>query len=161
MRVIIKRDQIELRLRVPADLPLLKCRSQQVQQVIMNLVTNARDALNTRFPKADPAKFIELAAELRDHEGRRWIRVTVADSGGGIPAEVQGRIFDPFFTTKSRTQGTGLGLAISHGIVKDHHGHLHFETVIGEGTRFHLDLPVDNGWELPPAPAPDPTPTAH
>jgi signal transduction histidine kinase len=78
----------------------------------------------------------------------RWLRLTVADQGIGIPPEIQGRIFDPFFTTKPRDQGTGLGLSISHGIVKDHRGVLHFETELGIGTQFHLDLPADNGWTV-------------
>jgi signal transduction histidine kinase len=78
----------------------------------------------------------------------RWLRLTVADQGTGIPPEIQARIFDPFFTTKPRDKGTGLGLSISHGIVKDHHGVLHFETAPGIGTQFHLDLPVDNGWTV-------------
>jgi signal transduction histidine kinase len=77
-----------------------------------------------------------------EHEGHPWLRVTVADSGNGIPAEIRDRIFDPFFTTKPRDKGTGLGLSISHGIVKDHHGVLHFETEPGIGTQFHLDLPA-------------------
>jgi signal transduction histidine kinase len=67
----------------------------------------------------------------------------VADRGNGIPAEIQERIFEPFFTTKPRDKGSGLGLSISHGIVQDHHGRLHFETVPGQGTQFHLDLPGD------------------
>jgi signal transduction histidine kinase len=71
----------------------------------------------------------------------RWLRLTVADRGNGIPPEIQERIFEPFFTTKPRDKGTGLGLSISHGIVKDHRGALHFETEPGVGTQFHLDLP--------------------
>jgi signal transduction histidine kinase len=58
------------------------------------------------------------------------------------------RIFEPFFTTKPRDKGTGLGLSISRGIVKDHGGELSVESAVGEFTRFQLDLPVDNGWEL-------------
>ena len=84
-----------------------------------------------------------VSASGRRQAGRRWLRLTVADRGTGIPPEIQDRIFDPFFTTKPRDKGTGLGLSISHGIVQDHHGVLHFETEPGSGTQFHLDLPVE------------------
>lgn len=83
-----------------------------------------------------------------EKEGQRWLRATVEDHGGGIADEVRDRLFDPFFTTKDRTKGTGLGLSISHGIVKDHQGELYIEPEPNEYTRFHLELPVDNDWEL-------------
>jgi PAS domain S-box-containing protein len=174
-RAVLQRDQITLTVDVPEDLPSLTCRSQQIQQVVMNLLTNARDALNEKYPGYHEAKTIRITARVvndicdlqlpscdlkRQGTGSpianrkskikngdavtpRWLRLTVADQGGGIPPEVQARIFDPFFTTKPRDKGTGLGLSISHGIVKDHHGVLHFETEVGVGTRFHLDLPVN------------------
>ena len=65
-----------------------------------------------------------------------------------MPPEVVGRVFDPFFTTKPKDKGTGLGLSISYGIVKEHGGELSFESQPGAGTRFHVDLKVDNGWSL-------------
>ncbi len=145
---IIRRDQITLEVDVPADLPKFKCRSQQIQQVLMNLLTNARDALNERYPEYDPDKRIALTVRLCEKEGRRWLRTTVENHGAGIPDEIRERLFDPFFTTKDRTKGTGLGLSISHGIVQDHHGELSFESVRDQYTRFYLDLPVDNGWSL-------------
>ncbi len=148
IRTVIRRDQINLTVNVPQDLPELKCRSQQIQQVLMNLMTNARDALNERYPGHDPDKVLDLSAGLFEKEGRRWIRVTVEDHGAGIAPEVRERMFDPFFTTKGRTRGTGLGLAISHGIVKEHQGELTVETDPGRFTRLHLDLPVGNGWEI-------------
>ena len=148
IRTIIKRDQIILDVDVPDDLPEFKCRSQQIQQVLMNLLTNARDALNARYPEYDPDKIITLKVNLFEQEGRRWLRTTIEDHGGGIPVEIRERIFDPFFTTKDRATGTGLGLYISLGIVKDHHGELTFESEEGQLTRFYLDLPVDNGWEI-------------
>jgi signal transduction histidine kinase len=193
-RAVLRRDQITHTVDVPPDLPLLKCRSQQLQQVLMNLLTNARDALNAKYPGYHPDKTIRITArEVSDicdlqlpicdvkapelgppianrksqiandpeapvpesqianpksQMATRWLRLTVADQGIGIPPEIQGRIFDPFFTTKPRDQGTGLGLSISHGIVKDHRGVLHFETELGIGTQFHLDLPADNGWTV-------------
>ena len=83
-----------------------------------------------------------------EKEGGRYIRTTVEDRGPGIAPETIGRIFDPFFTTKPKEKGTGLGLSISYGIVKDHHGDLLVESEPGHYTRFHMDLPVDNGWKL-------------
>jgi PAS domain S-box-containing protein len=148
LRAVFRRDQITLTVDVPADLPVLKCRSQQLQQVLMNLLTNARDALNEKYPGYHVDKMIQVSVRRFEQDGRSWLRVTVADQGPGIPPEIQARIFDPFFTTKPRDKGTGLGLSISHGIVQDHHGRLRFETVLGTGTQFHLDLPVDNGWRM-------------
>ena len=76
------------------------------------------------------------------------MRITVEDRGYGIPDDVRERIFEPFFSTKPKDKGTGLGLSISFGIVKDHHGKIDIETEPGEYTRFILELPVDNGWQL-------------
>lgn len=73
------------------------------------------------------------------------LNTTVEDHGTGILLEVRERIFDPFFTTKDRAKGTGLGLSISLGIVQDYRGELTFESEENQPTRFHLDLPVDNG----------------
>jgi len=143
IRSVIRHDQITLTVNVPSDLPQLKCRSQQIQQVLMNLMTNARDALNERYPCHDPDKVLNLSANLSEKEGGRWICVTVEDHGIGIASEVQEHMFDPFFTTKPRNKGTGLGLSISHGIVKEHHGELTVESEPGRFTRMHLNLPVD------------------
>lgn len=147
IRTVIRHDQITLTATIP-DLPDLKCRSQQIQQVLMNLMTNARDALNERYPGHHPDKVLSISAGLFEKEGRRWIRLTVEDHGTGIPPEVRARMFDPFFTTKGRDQGTGLGLSISLTIVRDHHGELTVESEPNRFTRMHVDLPVDNGWKV-------------
>ena len=112
------------------------------------LLTNSRDALNERYPGHDPDKIIRLTARQFEMAGRRWIRVTVEHHGSGIPDEISERVFDPFFTTNSRSEGTGLGLSISHSIALDHHGDLLFESEVDQYTKFHLELPVDNGWSL-------------
>ena len=148
IQTIIKQDQIEIQINVPEDLPQLKCRNQQIQQVIMNLLTNARDALNEKYPGYHEDKIIKLDCKQFEKESRRWIRVTIEDHGIGIPTEMKEKIFEPFYTSKSRDQGTGLGLSISYGIVKDHHGELTFETKQSVYTKFYLDLPIDNGWDL-------------
>ena len=152
IRTIIRRDQITLDVDIPDDLPTIKCRSQQIQQVIMNLLTNARDALNARYPEHNPDKKMRVTVLRFDNEGRDWIRITVEDHGDGIPDTIRDRVFDPFFTTKGRSEGTGLGLAISHSIITEHHGELSFECEVGQHTRFHVDLPVDNGWSLDEVP---------
>jgi signal transduction histidine kinase len=112
----------------------------------MNLCTNARDALNAKYPGYHEDKVVRIvvgAFQKPDHS--RWLRLTVEDHGPGIPPEILSRIFDPFFTTKSRDQGSGLGLSISHGIVRDHGGELRLETEPGRWTRAHVELPVDSG----------------
>ena len=149
MRVMLRHDQIALELDIPEGLPSIKCRSQQIQQVIMNLLTNARDALNAKYPGYHADKTIRIECMMLHRDGRRWFQITVKDNGTGIPKDILERIFDPFFTTKPRDEGTGLGLSISHGIVKDHHGELYFETEPGEYTKAILVLPVDNGWTIP------------
>jgi signal transduction histidine kinase len=142
MRTVMRHDQITLNVEVADDLPKVNCHSQQIQQVVMNLLTNARDALNERYPEFHEDKIIRLAAQQFQKEGRRWIRLVVEDHGMGIAPEVGGHVFDPFFTTKLGRGGTGLGLSISHGIVKDHGGVLHFETEAGRYTRFLVELPA-------------------
>ena len=109
----------------------------------MNLFTNARDALNQRYPGYDETKSISIRVGTIQKNGEDWIRTTVEDRGSGIAPEVIERIFDPFFTTKQRDQGTGLGLSVSYGIIKEHSGMLWVESSIGEYTRFHLDLPIN------------------
>ncbi|MBU1660272.1 MAG: hypothetical protein KKD28_02225 [Chloroflexi bacterium] len=106
------------------------------------------DALNERYPEYDPDKVATVTVRLFEKDDRRWLRTTVEDHGTGIPAEIRERIFDPFYTTKDRALGTGLGLSISLSIVQDHHGELTFESEEDQFTRFHLDLPVDNSWEI-------------
>lgn len=157
IRSIIKRDQITLTVDVPDELPMLKCRSQQLQQVLMNLLTNGRDALNAKYPGYHDNKILSIHARPVDKAGQPWLRLTVEDHGTGIASAVRERMFEPFYTTKDRTQGTGLGLSISLGIVQEHHGELLVESEPGHYTRFHVDLPVDNGWELDQNRASQPT----
>jgi signal transduction histidine kinase len=149
IQTVMRRDQIVLELGIPENLPKIKCRSQQIQQVLMNLLTNARDALNERYPDYSPEKKLFLFAGPYEKTGRKFIRITVEDYGIGIPSRILDKIFDPFFTTKPKETGTGLGLSISYGIVRDHGGELSVESEPGRYTRFHVDLPVNNGWSLP------------
>lgn len=145
LRVVVSKDQIELEIDIPGDLPLLRCQPQQIQQVLLNLVSNAKDALNLRFPRYDERKRIRvLARELDEDERRRWVRITVEDQGVGIAPDKIARIFTPFFTTKGKQQGTGLGLALSRAIVAEHRGRLDVESEVSAYTRFFIDLPVSD-----------------
>jgi PAS domain S-box-containing protein len=148
VKTVIRKDQIMLDIRLDDGLPDIKCRSQQIQQVFMNLLTNARDALNEKYPEYDDNKIIQIRCSAFTEAGRRWMRLTVQDFGSGIPPELGDRIFEPFFSTKPKELGTGLGLSISYGIVSEHHGTITFETEPGQYTKFILVLPVDNGWTL-------------
>ncbi len=142
MGQILLRDQVMLSLDIPEDLPLAKCRPQQVMQVLMNLIANARDALNERYPKSDSDKKINIQVRVYSDEQGKWLRTSVEDFGTGIPDEIRERIFDPFFTTKPRNIGTGLGLSVSHGIIEDHHGRILVESEPGRFCRFYVDLPL-------------------
>ncbi len=153
VRAVLRHDQITLEVDVPEDLPAIRCRSQQIQQVVMNLITNARDTLNEKYPGYDNNKRVSISASLFERADHQWIRITVEDSGVGIPADVRERMFDPFYTTKLRHEGTGLGLSISHGIVKDHGGELTVESEVGQWTRFHMDLPVNDRSQVEDDPA--------
>jgi PAS domain S-box-containing protein len=141
-RTIIQRDHVELQAEIPAALPVIWCRSQQIQQVLMNLLTNGRDALNEKYSGSNPNKVLRVTASASVVKGRPWVRITVEDHGVGIPSEVVERMYEPFFTTKGRNKGTGLGLSISLGIVHEHGGGIRVETQPGEYTRFHVDLPA-------------------
>jgi len=144
----LSNDQIQLTVEIAPDLPLLQCRSQQIQQVLLNLLTNARDALNDRYPEFDENKTLRISVSLAEREEGSWIRTIVEDHGSGIPADIIERIFDPFFSTKPRERGTGLGLSISYGLVRDHHGRLVVESKPNVYTRSIMDLPVENGRSL-------------
>ena len=143
IRTIIKKDQIDLQLDIAENLPEISCRSQQIQQVLTNLLTNARDTLNEKYPEFSDDKIMMLSAHLTVQNGRRWIQICVEDHGQGILPENRQKIFEPFFSTKPKELGTGLGLSISFGIVQDHHGYFQVESEVGQYTKFCLYLPVD------------------
>ncbi len=144
IRALLRKHQITLKTEIPPNLPEVVCRNQQIQQVLMNLVTNAADALNERFPSYHEDKIIHISAQTLEEDGIRWLRTSVRDNGMGIDTENLGRIFDPFFTTKPRGVGTGLGLSVSHGIMREHEGRLLVESEAGKYTCFHMDLDLDH-----------------
>jgi signal transduction histidine kinase len=108
----------------------------KLQQVFLNLVLNARDAM----PSGGRLTVRTAAAETEHGEG--VARVRVSDTGSGIAPEHLHRIYDPFFTTKGPKSGTGLGLAVSYGIIQEHSGTMNVESQVGQGTTFHIELPL-------------------
>jgi two-component system cell cycle sensor histidine kinase/response regulator CckA len=117
-----------------------------LDQVLMNLAVNARDAMpkGGRLLLETSEKTVdeELARLHPDASPGRFACLSVTDTGTGIPPEVLPRIFEPFFTTKEQGKGTGLGLATVFGIVKQHHGWIKVDTAAGRGTTFHVFLPA-------------------
>ena len=131
----------------------------QMQQILLNLATNARDAMGDTGGRLA----IHLAVVEVDAAGAApapalptgaYVRLTMQDSGAGIPPDTLARIFEPFFTTKEVGHGTGLGLSVVHGIIADHGGTILVESTLGQGTTFTLYLPrlVERAdGEAPPA----------
>lgn len=120
------------------NLPDVECYAGQLNQVFMNLISNAIDELLA----AAIAKEMTPTITLTTHLDSEWVVISIKDNGRGIPAEVQMRLFDPFFTTKPVGQGTGLGLSISYQIVEKHGGQLLCMSEPGEGTEFVVKLPI-------------------
>jgi signal transduction histidine kinase len=139
----IRNDGIQLVVDVPDDLPLCKINSQRIQQVFLNVLSNARYALNRKFSGHHKDKILRIMGELIMVEDEKQVRLTIHDQGTGIPSDVLDRICDPFFSLKPKGEGTGLGLSISHNIVKEHGGKLWFESREGEYTKVMVDLPVE------------------
>jgi signal transduction histidine kinase len=143
------------------DLPPVQCYPGQINQVFMNVLSNAIDALEEQRQEWSDLDFDLEIADVIDLEpslpgGKieiqteyikpSTIRIRIADNGPGIPSDVQQRIFDPFFTTKPVGKGTGMGLAISYRIVVEkHQGQLTCNTAAGQGTEFVIEIPAEQG----------------
>lgn len=141
-RAALRKESIDIELDLPGDLPVAWARANGVQQVLINLLTGARDALNARYPLHHDDKRIRVSAHVISAAGARRVRLTVEDHGAPIPSEHIARVFEPFSMVSGRDQGTGLRLAISHGIARENSGELSVESDPALATRFHLDLPI-------------------
>jgi signal transduction histidine kinase len=129
--------RIDLQLHVASDLPPLLGDASQLEQALLNLCLNARDAVLE--PGIEEPR-VDLVAENRHTDGH--VDIVVRDNGSGITRADRERIFDPFYTTKDVGSGTGLGLSIVHGIVRQHGGQIRCESQLGGGTEFRLSLPT-------------------
>lgn len=143
---MMAKKAIELNLKIDDGLPSINGDSNQIEQVIMNLVVNAMDAM----PGGGTIS-ISTSTRVLDREATlvhpllvpgRYAVLSISDTGAGIPEEIRDRIFDPFFTTKERGKGTGLGLAMVYGIVKEHKGVINVRSVQGKGSTFEIYLPA-------------------
>ncbi len=156
-------EDVRLHLTLAPDTPCVRADRGQVEQALMNLAVNARDAM----PSGGTLTFATAAVTIDKAEAAlrpglkagKYARLTVSDTGSGMTPEVLARLFEPFFTTKERGKGTGLGLATTYGIVKQSEGHISVESEPGRGSTFEILLPaVDAAPDEaePPAAAPRP-----
>ena len=144
-------ESIEIELTCGPDVYMVQADLTRMQQIVMNLAVNARDALPGQGGGKLHISLQHMAQEeqlpcticgqiIAGREG--WVQLAVADNGTGIPADVLPHIFEPFYTTKAPGAGSGLGLAQVYGIIKQHNGHIHVETKDGQGTTFTIYLPA-------------------
>ncbi len=133
-------NNVTISTRLEPDLPFIRFSPSELQQVILNLINNAIDAMEKEGGTVD----ISTALSTRD---QGMLLITVDDNGPGIPAHDLDRIFDPFFTTKAVGKGTGLGLSICYGIIRKMGGSIEVESRVGQGTSFFIRLPMDDQQE--------------
>jgi len=141
-RAQLRKECIRLDVDLPDDLPEIEANFQQIQQVFLNIVNNARYALNDKYPARDENKAIDIRGERVRIDAREYVRITFFDHGIGIPAGKVSMITKPFFSTKPLGKGTGLGLTISDRIITKHGGRLTIESAEGEFTRVTIDFPA-------------------
>jgi two-component system, NtrC family, sensor kinase len=129
-----------------AELPQVECFAGQLNQVFMNILVNAIDALEERDQKRSIAEQKANPSQIRiktEMTSDRQVLIWIADNGVGIPVEIQPQIFDPFFTTKAVGKGTGMGMSISYQIITEKHGgQICFDSVLGKGTEFVIQIPI-------------------
>lgn len=133
-------EKISLVLEVESELPAIEADRGQLEQVLMNLVLNARDAI-VDFGTV----LVRVGVEEDEEEGDRNVFLFVQDDGEGMSAEIKARMFEPYFSTKPADKGSGMGLSIVYGIIQQHDGHLRVESALGEGTTMRVFLPASEG----------------
>jgi histidine kinase len=135
---------LEVALHLAEDLPPVLANPFSLEEVVINLLVNARDAVEDRF-EAEPdlaGPHVELVTRLDPQSEDRPVRIEVRDRGMGISDEIVEAIFDPFFTTKGPQRGTGLGLSIARAIIEDFDGRIDIQSKRGEGTVATISLPA-------------------
>ena len=152
-------EDVALTLSLPKDTGSIRADPIQVEQVLMNLAVNARDAMAAGGRLAMTLANVDVAGERLTRHGTMppgaYVRLSVSDTGDGMSAEVQAHLFEPFFTTKQPGKGTGLGLAMVYGIMEQSGGFIAVESAPGQGSTFELYFPRVEGAAPEPAPACD------
>lgn len=146
-----KKDRITLTLQLPDDLPLVYCNALQIQQVLLNIISNGRYALNKKYKATDRNKQFSISGEEVEHDNATYVRLTLTDNGTGIEHGTIERVFDPFYSTKPKGEGTGLGLSISQGLIRDNKGFLRIHSEPGQSTSLVIDLPISDEQGAPHA----------
>ena len=138
----LKKDGIKVTTEFSSKSCQINGNFTQLQQVILNLLSNSRFALNDRYPNSSPDKNITIKCyPLLKKEGNPTTRITIKDTGTGIAQGILNRLFDPFFTTKPSGKGTGLGLSISYGIIQNHGGTIKVDSIIHKYTQMTIEFP--------------------
>jgi len=137
-------ESVELSFEAEPDLPRTMGDAGMIDQILINLAVNARDAMPGGGRLRFALRHLRRAAPEGQHteDTDQWIELSASDTGAGIPPEIRDKIFEPFFTTKAADQGTGLGLATVHGIVKQHNGWIDLDSESGRGTTFRIYFPA-------------------
>jgi two-component system cell cycle sensor histidine kinase/response regulator CckA len=151
-------EDILLTKKLSADLQTIKADPSQLEQVLVNLIINARDAIQAVEDANHPKDITVATANITiiDHDFSttdfpapgKYVRITISDSGTGMDKETQARVFEPFFTTKGRDKGTGLGMATVYGIIRQNDGHITVKSKPGSGSTFDIYWPVARGTVL-------------
>jgi signal transduction histidine kinase len=129
----LEMNRVTLKKNLAPELPIISGNANQIQQVLINLMINAQQAMEGRAG--------EVSITTSNHDSGH-LQIQVRDTGPGIPDDQQAKIFEPFFTTKEVGKGTGLGLSVSYGIIKEHGGDIMVKSAVGKGTAFLISLPL-------------------
>ncbi|TLD41124.1 MAG: Circadian input kinase A [Candidatus Jettenia ecosi] len=138
----MRKECIKIKLHIPKSLPKILVHSQLIQEVFLSIISNARYALNQKYPEAHDDKILEILGEEIKIDGIPYIKLTFYDHGIGIPANIKDKVTNPFFTTKPSGIGTGLGLSLSYTIISEHGGKLLIDSVEGQFTKVSVVLPI-------------------
>jgi len=135
------KDEADVLIELSDNLPDINCQPGKLNQVFMNIITNAAHAtIETDLPRSE--RVVRVRTRLVIDDQQKYIQVEISDNGVGMSEKAVSQIFNPFYTTKKVGQGTGLGLSIVKGILEDHKASIEITSKVGDGTTFLLSFPV-------------------